>query len=64
MSAKITDVMIAKAMARYGGSFVRHLGAAALCADPENLARLKAAWPEYWAEYAEFAKRDDDRGGA
>lgn len=44
------------AMQEYGGSFVRALGIAASYADPDNLARLKAAFPEYWARYAEMAQ--------
>ena len=44
-------------MIEYGGSFVRKLGAAALVADPENLAKIKAAWPEYWSQYDRMAKQ-------
>ncbi len=35
----------------YGGSFVKLLGALARQADPENLAKIKHTWPEYWAKY-------------
>jgi hypothetical protein len=44
-------------MMEYGGSFVRKLGAAALVADPENLAKIKATWPDYWAQYDRMAKQ-------
>jgi hypothetical protein len=44
-------------MIEYGGSFVRKLGAAALVADPENLRKIKAAWPEYWSQYDRMAKQ-------
>lgn len=51
------------AMERFGGDLVRSLGAAARAADEENLAKIKAAWPEYWARYeamGEILKREDD----
>ena len=31
--------------------------AAALVADPENLAKIKAAWPDYWSQYDRMAKQ-------
>jgi hypothetical protein len=37
-------------MMEYGGSFVRKLGAAALVADSDNLAKIKTTWPDYWAQ--------------
>lgn len=48
-----TDHAIVEAMRVYGGSFVQQL--AVLCdkADPVNLAKIKATWAGYWAEYAE-----------
>ena len=45
------DYWTIEAMAKYGGSFVKALAEAARRADPQNLARIKMAWPEYWAEY-------------
>jgi hypothetical protein len=51
------DFDVASTMIEYGGSFVRKLGAAALVADPENLAKIKAAWPEYWSQYDRMAKQ-------
>jgi hypothetical protein len=58
MEAKVSesDVQIIAAMERFGGGFVKALAAAAGKADPQNLDRLKLAWPEYWAEYAEMAR--------
>jgi hypothetical protein len=44
-------------MIEYGGSFVRKLGAAALVADLENLAKIKATWPDYWSQYDRMAKQ-------
>lgn len=49
------DSAVIEAMQRYGGSFVHALAACASRADAHNLARLKAAFPEYWAEYTELA---------
>ena len=44
-------------MMEYGGSFVRKLGAAALVADSDSLAKIKATWPEFWAQYSRMAKQ-------
>lgn len=49
------DYEITGAMMRFGGSFVRTLGELARRADPENLNRLKAAFPEFWSEYTDVA---------
>jgi len=49
--------MVIETMMEYGGSFVRKLGAAALVADPENLRKIKNAWPDYWAQYGRMAKQ-------
>jgi hypothetical protein len=51
----ITDSQIMHAMASNGGGFASALAQAAFRADPENLARIKAAFPELWATYAEAA---------
>ncbi len=51
------DFDVASTMIEYGGSFVRKLGAAALVADPENLAKIKATWPDYWSQYDRMAKQ-------
>ena len=56
MSDQIDDYAIVQAMARFGGSFAKALSDVAHKADPENLARLKAAFPELWTEYAEMAR--------
>jgi hypothetical protein len=53
----MNDRQIINTMMEYGGSFVRKLGAAALVADPENLAKIKATWPDYWSQYARMAKQ-------
>ena len=51
------DFDVARTMIEYGGSFVRKLGAAALVADSDNLAKIKATWPDYWAQYDRMAKQ-------
>jgi hypothetical protein len=50
------DFATVRAMETYGGGFVQALAAACHRADPENLVRLKAAFPEYWSHYSEMAK--------
>ena len=51
------DIDVINTMIEYGGSFVRKLGAAALVADPDNLAKIKQTWPDYWAQYSRMAKQ-------
>ena len=53
----MTDRKTIEAMMEYGGSFIRKIGAAALVADTENLAKIKATWPDYWAQYQRMAKQ-------
>ena len=52
---------VARNMVDYGGSFVRPLGEALFHADPENTARLKAAWPEYWQKYLKMEVNKSDQ---
>ncbi len=52
----MTDHEIVTAMELYGGSFTKALALACHRADPENLARIKAAFPELWLGYAELEK--------
>jgi hypothetical protein len=51
------DFATTNAMLRMGGSFVKALAMAARAADPTNLAKLKAAFPDYFEKYAELGKR-------
>lgn len=51
------DSDVINTMIEYGGSFVRKLGAAALVADSDNLAKIKQTWPDYWAQYSRMAKQ-------
>lgn len=49
-----TDYDVIQCMYRYGGGFVRTLAQLFEKGDPENQRRIKAAWPEYWQQYAEM----------
>ena len=51
------DSDVIRTMMEYGGSFVRKLGAAAIVADSENLAKIKQTWPDYWSQYSRMAKQ-------
>ncbi len=53
----MNDKKTIETMMEYGGSFVRKLGAAALVADTENIAKIKQTWPDYWAQYSRMAKQ-------
>lgn len=57
----MTDFKILKAMRKYGGGFATQLAIAAYCADDENLARIKAAFPDLWEKYAKFAEIDEQK---
>lgn len=52
--ADLTDDDISEAMILYGGSFASGLGSLFRQADEINQARLKAAFPDFWARYAEL----------
>lgn len=52
------DIEVFEAMEKYGGSFVKALATAMARADAINLAKLKAAFPEYWQQYSEMAEKD------
>lgn len=52
------DSVIVDAMEKYGGSFVKALSGALYRADPSNFAILKAAFPEYFAQYKEMARKE------
>lgn len=58
----ITDYEIVNAMERYGGSFARAIAQAATYADPDNLMRLKLAFPKLWSEYTEMARLSQTKG--
>ena len=52
----ITDSEVLDAMKSHGGGFVKSLAAAANLADPENLGRIRAAFPDYWRDYTVMAE--------
>jgi hypothetical protein len=52
------DLLIMDAMELFGGSFVKALANAARMADPINLAKIKATWPDYWDTYREMAAKN------
>ena len=51
-------IKIARAMIKYGGSFVSALGVALIGADVHNTYKIKNAFPEYWEKYSEIARRE------
>lgn len=55
---KIHDeqVIVARNMEIYGGSFASNLGRALLHADSRNTAKIKATWPELWQKYLNWNK--------
>lgn len=50
-----SDYDTTNAMLNHGGSFAKALAHAATQADPDNLQRLKLAFPELWEKYAAMA---------
>jgi hypothetical protein len=53
----VWDGDVVDCMIVHGGAFVAALGRAYLVADPENVRRLDQAFPEYWDQYREIARR-------
>lgn len=51
-------------MQKFGGSFAKALAEAVFRADDDHRARIKAAFPELWAEYAEMARLSQEREAA
>lgn len=51
------DYFTIDAMEKWGGSFVKLLGALARHADDENLQKIKDTWPKYWALYEEDGRK-------
>ena len=61
------DYKTLDAMELYGGGFASAIARAASRADHSNYARLRAAFPDLWREYAEMAEqlernREETRG--
>lgn len=55
---KIHDeqIIVARNMELYGGSFASNLGRALLHADSINTAKIKATWPELWEKFLNWNK--------
>jgi hypothetical protein len=49
-------VAVCEGMTRYGGGFVKALGAALIQADMQNVQRFKSTWPDYWSKYLRMGK--------
>lgn len=58
MADEVEKCFVSMAMRDYGGSFVKCLGKLLLLADEDNVAKIKATWPEYWKKYEEFARTE------
>jgi hypothetical protein len=56
----MTDWEITAAMIAYGGGFVQDLALLWRRGDVHNQATLKAAFPEYWAEYEQIGRTRRD----
>lgn len=54
----IADLKAIENMHQRGGNFARALAHAAAAADPENLAKIKATWPDMWDRYANWEIRE------
>ncbi len=52
----VTDHDIVDAMITYGGGFASRLGKLYRYADARNQKKLKAAFPEFWKQYAEIVE--------
>lgn len=55
------DYWTIEAMEKYGGSFVKALAEAARHADPQNLAKIKTTWVEYWMEYEKTGRELEEK---
>ena len=54
----IEDLKAIENMHQRGGNFARALAHAAAAADPENLAKIQATWPDMWDRYANWEIRE------
>lgn len=63
MIPELDDYAITEAMLAFGGSFVVALAEAFRKGDPINQAKLKAAYSELWATYAEMVRLRGARAG-
>lgn len=54
----LADLKAIETMHQRGGNFARALAHAAAAADPENLQKIKATWPELWEKYENWEIRE------
>lgn len=52
----MTDHDVIRTMELLGGSFTKALALACYRADPVNLAKIKATWPDLFKEYQELTE--------
>jgi hypothetical protein len=52
----LEDVQVLHTMRINGGGFVKALAEAGFRADSVNIAKIKAAWPDLWAEYSAWTR--------
>ncbi len=55
----LADLQTIEAMHQRGGNFARALAHAAAAADPDNLQKIKATWPDLWERYANWVTREE-----
>lgn len=51
---------VARAMIKWGGSFIHYLGESLMRADPVNAQRIHDAFPEHWDAYLKKSKKLED----
>jgi len=52
---------IARAMVKWGGSFVHYLGESLMRADPVNAQKIHDAFPDCWEEYLKKSKKLEEK---
>ena len=60
---RAADWQVIQAMKHFGEGFVKALHVLYLLADRDNAERIRKAWPEYWEEYADLARRQREESG-
>ena len=54
-------LIVAEAMIKYGGFFVKSLGKVLQQADHINQQKIKNTWPEYWRKYKKFSEGEEGK---
>lgn len=52
--------IVAEAMKKHGGGFVKMLGELLSHADHVNQRKIKGAWPKYWGDYLAVGLKKDE----